>query len=675
MKISIFVKITGLVVLAVLITTSALFLTTNYYIAQGLDKKGLGVLEDTKAAVDTIIEDWETRLLYVGFLMAANLDVQQAIAEKNTPFLQRFSREVMQRTGVEFVTISDGQGNVLARGHADRIGDSVAGQINVQKALAGEASVGVETGTVVKFSLRAGNPVHMGGRVIGVITVGIDLGASTFVDDVKRRFGVEATVFEGDTRLSSTIMREGERVVGTKMDNPLVLETVLEKSQLFLDQIRVLGQMYNAAYWPIIDAHGKVGGMFAIAQSRSFIEQTKDNIVLSILIVSLIVGILMIAAGVLFARTLARPITKATNFAAHVAQGHLDEELEIKNKDEIGALAQALKTMVANLKAKIQEAEHQSKLAHQETEKAQIATQKAEQAKRQAEQAKRDGMLHAAGQLEGVVEQVTSASDQLAAQVEQASRGSEEQRSRTGETATAMEEMNATVLEVAKNASQAAEAANQAKTKASSGAEIVQNAVKAIASVQRNVLELKNKVTGLGEKAEGIGKIMNVIEDIADQTNLLALNAAIEAARAGDAGRGFAVVADEVRKLAEKTMTATKEVGEYISVIQKEVRSNASSVDETVSSVKGATRLAAESGKELRGIVILAEQVADQVRSIATAAEEQSTTSEEINRGVEDINRIASETSTVMNQSAQAISDLVKQAHALQNLVQRLKAS
>ncbi|RQD66573.1 MAG: PAS domain-containing protein [Desulfonatronovibrio sp. MSAO_Bac4] len=292
----------------------------------------------------------------------------------------------------------------------------------------------------------------------------------------------------------------------------------------------------------------------------------------------------------------------------------------------------------------------------------------------QREIEQKNKMIEASAQkADGVAEQVSSASEQLSAQVEQASRGAEEQKNMTDSTATSMEEMNATVLEVAKNASQSAEASEQAKNTAQEGADTVQSAVKAIADVQRNALGLKKQITALGEQAEGIGKIMTVIEDIADQTNLLALNAAIEAARAGDAGRGFAVVADEVRKLAEKTMNATNEVGRYIYSIQEEVKKNVDSVDQTVDSVKGATRQANESGKKLREIVRLVETSTSQINSIASASEEQSSASDEINRSIEDINRISSETSEAMNQSAKAITELAALAGELKSIIEEMR--
>ena len=121
-----------------------------------------------------------------------------------------------------------------------------------------------------------------------------------------------------------------------------------------------------------------------------------------------------------------------------------------------------------------------------------------------------------------------------------------------------MEQMNATVLEVARNASQASTTVKEARDKASDGARVVADVVVGIEGVQALAETLKTDMTSLGQQAEGIGRIIGVIGDIADQTNLLALNAAIEAARAGDAGRGFAVVADAVRKLAEKTMAFLK---------------------------------------------------------------------------------------------------------------------
>lgn len=291
-----------------------------------------------------------------------------------------------------------------------------------------------------------------------------------------------------------------------------------------------------------------------------------------------------------------------------------------------------------------------------------------------AEKAKVDGMLQAAQRLESVVEVVTSASEQLSAQIEQSSRGAEEQAHRIGETATSTEEMNATVLEVAKNASNAANTADQAKIKAEEGAKIVQRVNNFITEIGANAHQSIDDMEILGKQAEGIGQILNVISDIADQTNLLALNAAIEAARAGEAGRGFAVVADEVRKLAEKTMTATKEVGEAIRGIQNGTKKNIDNVERAGKAIEEITKLANTSGESLQQIVSLVEATTDQVRSIATASEEQSSASEEISRSIDDVNRVSLETADAMRQSAQAVGELANQAQVLKRLIDEMKS-
>ena len=132
-----------------------------------------------------------------------------------------------------------------------------------------------------------------------------------------------------------------------------------------------------------------------------------------------------------------------------------------------------------------------------------------------------------------------------------------------------------------------------------------------------------------------------MLGDIADQTNLLALNAAIEAARAGDAGRGFAVVADEVRKLAEKTMHATAEVAQAVQEIQDGTSLVAGGMTGTKESVEQAAGMAERSGQVFADIVAHSNRIADMIRSIASAAEQQSATSETINGNVSHINALS----------------------------------
>ncbi len=268
---------------------------------------------------------------------------------------------------------------------------------------------------------------------------------------------------------------------------------------------------------------------------------------------------------------------------------------------------------------------------------------------------------------------VSSASTEISVQVEQASKGAETQFHRVAETASAMTQMNAAVMEVARSAGHASETTGQAKARAQKGSNVVAEVVNSITTVAEHARSLKEGMDGLGKQADGIGQIINVINDIADQTNLLALNAAIEAARAGEAGRGFAVVADEVRKLAEKTMQATREVGDVISGIQKGTYANIQSVERATQAIVEVNNLASSAGESLSEIVALVDSAAEEVHSIATAAEEQSATSEEINNALESVNRISSETATAMREASQEVENLSRQADMLRDLIQQLQ--
>ena len=282
-------------------------------------------------------------------------------------------------------------------------------------------------------------------------------------------------------------------------------------------------------------------------------------------------------------------------------------------------------------------------------------------------------MQNIARELEQVASIASSATEELSSQIELSENGAQDQAERVSTTATALEEMNATVLEIARNAGTTSDSAASVRSEASAGSESMQECVQAMQEVRSESIKLQEEMNVLSEHAQAINEIMNVISDIADQTNLLALNAAIEAARAGEAGRGFAVVADEVRNLAEKTMTSTTDVGNAINAIQKSTTDNTRLVIDAVEKIEKVTEMVSHAGEALLGIVHLADTTADQVRAIATASEEQSATSEEITQSVESINNIATENANNMQQARQAVNEVVNQSHKLSQLIEELQ--
>lgn len=263
---------------------------------------------------------------------------------------------------------------------------------------------------------------------------------------------------------------------------------------------------------------------------------------------------------------------------------------------------------------------------------------------------------------------IADTTDGIASQMEQVSSGARAQTSKVSQSVEAMGQVKVRIDEVAENASQASKLATEAREKARQGASVVSNAVDAISIVQSLSDELRQSVSSLGDQANSIGRVLNVISDIADQTNLLALNAAIEAARAGDAGRGFAVVADEVRKLAEKTMSATKEVSQAVEQIQDGVGNNIEGMEKATDAIQHAAILATESGESLEGIVPLVEASSEQISLIAHAGEELIVINDTVNHNIHEVAAVSIEISSGMESSAKATADLAAMAHRLKEL-------
>jgi len=669
LRFTITLKIVGLVAVSVVATVMIIQIIAYFSVRNGFEQIVSRVVLGDCNVMRREMANYKQRYLDISRNQAQQSSVIEGVLAGDTNSLQRLAQSVLSENKLDIVVFADATAKVVARGHNDKTGDSIGNQEGVKTALAGEASCLLEKGNTVGFSIRAYAPVKKGSKVVGVVMTGQDLTRnSTLVDGIKQSLGVEATIFDGDTRISTTIEQDGHRAVGTRIANPAVVDTVLQRGQTYFGENVIFGRQYRTAYVPLHNGDTVVGMLFAGIDMTDMLRD-RDSIILAIGLAGL-GGMLVFGVLSLFlSRMLTRPLLRCVEFAHSVSRGETGSHLDVSQQDETGTLAKALTTMAADIQRRMDEVAGAKQTAESEAAAAKVERAKADEACRQAENAKAEGMLQAAGRIETVVEVVSSASQQLAAQIEQASRGAEDQSRLASEAATSMVELNTTVLEVAKNAARAAETTDQARRKAEEGASIVGEVVNRIGGIAEQSRALKVDMGDLGRRAENIGAIMNVISDIADQTNLLALNAAIEAARAGEAGRGFAVVADEVRKLAEKTMAATSEVGDAIHGIQDVTQANIAGFDRAVQNVEAATDMARRSGEALSSIVTLVDDAADQVRSIATAAEQQSAASEEIGRTVDHINRISGETAQVMGLSAQAVEKLAGQSKNLYDLV------
>ena len=411
----------------------------------------------------------------------------------------------------------------------------------------------------------------------------------------------------------------------------------------------------------------------AVVRERDFFESHILTTLGQTAAVNVAVAVIMAFLFIwLFRRDVEGPLARLTAFAQAVENGDLDASVEGNFVGRLETLREAMIAMENSIKEGIANTERSADEAKVQAEKAETTLGRVQDHVAQLNDLL-DRMNEVAKKAGSVAETMNVKAGDLAEQFRSVIQGAEEQRSAVTETMAGMNEMREVVLNVAQNAAEAAENSDTARATAGNGAHIVGEAVMAITQVREGTESLKQSMGELGHQADAIGKVMNVINDIADQTNLLALNAAIEAARAGEAGRGFAVVADEVRKLAEKTMDATREVGENIEAIQLSTKENIARVEASAQAAEKASEKANISGSTLEEIVSLVSSNAAQVSNIASASEEQSAATEEMSRSIELVSDIATRTVSEMMRSTELTEELTRLAEETGKVIESLK--
>ncbi|ENM5881072.1 methyl-accepting chemotaxis protein [Vibrio metoecus] len=261
---------------------------------------------------------------------------------------------------------------------------------------------------------------------------------------------------------------------------------------------------------------------------------------------------------------------------------------------------------------------------------------------------------------------VASASTELATVMTQASVNSDQEKQEVEQVASAVNQLQSTAQSVTDHAHSADGAAQQANQLASQSLRMFEESNRATAKMADQLTEAAQVVNQLKDQSERIGNVTEVIRSISEQTNLLALNAAIEAARAGESGRGFAVVADEVRMLAARTQTSTQEIQTIIEELQNQSNTANSSMHSSLSLLEQNQALAAKVSASLTEINHAITALGQINAQVATASEEQSQVTKDINRNLSNIYELVSQNVTGITQSATAsheLSDLAEQQH------------
>lgn len=239
--------------------------------------------------------------------------------------------------------------------------------------------------------------------------------------------------------------------------------------------------------------------------------------------------------------------------------------------------------------------------------------------------------------------------------------------------ATSIHQLSKTAESVADLCGSAASATQRAVTQAALGRDLSSKAANEIQLLSNEVNRSSDAMILLKAESQSIGGVLDVIKSVADQTNLLALNAAIEAARAGDAGRGFAVVADEVRSLARRTQEATKEIEALISGLRNISDDVVASIERCKKATDNTVVDVQRSGNAVQEILDSIGSIEQMNFQIATATEQQTTVTADINRGINQLNQVADETAKTTENARNLSQQLLSLGESLESNVAMFK--
>jgi len=377
--------------------------------------------------------------------------------------------------------------------------------------------------------------------------------------------------------------------------------------ELVLDMLRISAEISSAE----------------AATSDETFAAVKSGLLLFVLGALIVLGLL----SVIFIRSITRPLAGLESTMAGIASsGDLTRRADIGQRDEIGRMADAFNTLMAQLQKII-------------------------------------------GEVDGASRHVATASEQLAGSFHALALVSGQQSNAVANSAAAVEELTVAIASVADTASEVHAQADESVERTMDGSQKVSRLVGEVAGIQANMHEIARTVDAFVKSTEVITGMTREVRDIADQTNLLALNAAIEAARAGETGRGFAVVADEVRKLAEKSGKSAS----AIDTVTRSIVSQSSAVQAAIAagehSLDASTRLAAEVEGDLDDSREAVTRSRQGVTEIADSVAEQRSASTDLARSMEHIANMVEENNVAAQGIDVATRDLLTLSQNLSQLV------
>lgn len=321
MRLNLTLKVVSSLFCSMLLTSVITVAVGIHFMTRPLEESIGDSLERVQRNMDAVNTATSQRYRCIGLALAEAL--QRAVEENDRQAIQSLVNEFARQTRIDVLIVGNAEGQVLARNGDKQAGGSEAAQPAIKAALGGKETVGLCRLSNVPHLLGAVLPLRQkGGKVIGILALGVSLDEPEHIDWLKKINDLEVTFFEGDTRVMTSIVANGHRAVGTRLESPEILDTVLQRGQSATQENVILGEPYRSIYWPARDAEGEIIGMWFAGVPVATLDDLRNTGISVTCLVSGVVLLVLLALSVLLGIRLARPVKHITAYTLAVAAGN-----------------------------------------------------------------------------------------------------------------------------------------------------------------------------------------------------------------------------------------------------------------------------------------------------------------------------------------------------------------